>query len=401
MKSHLAWNYIDQKKSINACTAFELNISEIPDTRKMSQMMEKLSQFYPGLKSTFEDGPFGSVRLVENKDHNIFVRDKVYDNLEHFTVDEANFNFKRGTRLYYVAACKFANGKIGLAFNAHHTIADAVVHEAITEAFLAAILRNKELDLEAFKAKKSFTIAKKSKPSILNFFLFICIFSYDYFSAMKKLPKLNSGSKTLFHRIEIDKLKMPQLSLARSNSYLCASFMKAFGEVMGFKGAAVKTIHMVNVRTEKYLRNSPNFARSMASALTVNQRVDSDLKTVADKNLYYIRRSFYLSIAHLTSDLQYYFFKFVDFLRLGHVCHIGFSNTEKIHTDILDSFEEIDDVIGFPSLGQSSPYMSVIVFDKRKYWGINVSYLESYFTRDQLEAIEARMKSLIYEQSVG
>ena len=87
MKSHLAWNYIDQKKSINACTAFELNISEIPDTRKMSQMMEKLSQFYPGLKSTFEDGPFGSVRLVENKDHNIFVRDKVYDNLEHFTVD--------------------------------------------------------------------------------------------------------------------------------------------------------------------------------------------------------------------------------------------------------------------------------------------------------------------------
>ena len=45
--------------------------------------------------------------------------------------------------------------------------------------------------------------------------------------------------------------------------------------------------------------------------------------------------------------------------------------------------------------------MSVIVFDKRKYWGINVSYLESYFTRDQLEAIEARMKSLIYEQSVG
>ena len=150
---------------------------------------------------------------------------------------------------------------------------------------------------------------------------------------------------------------------------------ESFGEVMGFKGAAVKTIHMVNVRTEKYLRNSPNFARSMASALTVNQRVDSDLKTVADKNLYYIRQAFYLSIAHLTSDLQYYFFKFVDFLRLGHVCHIGFSNTEKIHTDILDSFEEIDDVIGFPSLGQSSPYMSVIVFDKRKYWGINVSYL--------------------------
>ena len=90
--------------------------------------------------------------------------------------------------------------------------------------------------------------------------------------------------------------------------------MKVFGETLGFGKSSVKTIHMVNVRTESYDRKSREFVSAMVSALTVNQKINGPLETVAEKNLYFFRRSFKYSIAHLTSDLQYYFFRTVDLL---------------------------------------------------------------------------------------
>ena len=397
MKSPLAWYYVDRKKSINACLSYKLNISEFPDHKKICDIMKQLSDYYPGLRSTLKPGFLGSVSLLDNDEANVFYRDQVFADLEEFAVSETNFNFKQGDRLYYVALTKFSDGKVGIAFNGHHLVADAVVQEAISEVFLSWILEGKEFDLKSFRESKTFTISRKGKSSPIDWIRFVLLFVHDYFSYMKKIPKRKKGNKTLLHKITIDKDKMPSSDKTRTNALLCGAFMKVFGETLAFGNSSVKTIHMVNVRTDSYDRNSPDFASSMVSALTVNQKVGEPLKTVAEKNLYYFRRSFKYSIAHLTSDLQYYFFRTVDLLKLGHVCHLCFSNTEKIDSTILRRFSKIDDVIGIPSLGKNSPYMTVILIDKPKSWGINVVYLENYFSKSQLLEIDEQLKKSLYE----
>ena len=195
MKSPLAWYYVDTKKSINACLSYKLSITEFPDHEKLCGIMEQLSDYYPGLRSMLRPGFLGSVSLVDNNEANIFYRDKVFESLEEFAVSETNFNFNRGGRLYYIALAKFSDGKVGIAFNGHHLVADAVVQEAISEVFLSWILEGKEFDLQSFKESKTFTIPRNKKASLLDWIRFVLLFVHDYFSFMKKIPKIKKVIK--------------------------------------------------------------------------------------------------------------------------------------------------------------------------------------------------------------
>ena len=283
----------------------------------MQEKMDELSGFYRGLACSFKKSFFQGVRYIRTDSKNVFLRDTTFKSLEDFAVYEGNHEFQIGERLYYISVARKTDGKMLIAFNGHHTIADAVVQEAISKYFLTAILEKKYLSLDNFRSQPTFTLSKSKRTSISDSLRFVYRFLIDYMSPFRKLKESSTSKSTSLYRISIKKQPGLDKASKKVNSILCGAYMKAFGEVLGFKNKSLKSINMVNVRASDFDRKSRDFVSSQVSAFTVNQRINKPIKEIVAINQQKLADNFKYSIAHLTSDLQFYFFRVVNFFRLG------------------------------------------------------------------------------------
>ena len=72
-----------------------------------------------------------------------------------------------------------------------------------------------------------------------------------------------------------------------------------------------------------------------------------------------------------------------------------FQTPKKLDSTILKRFTEVDDVIGFPSLGKNSPIATVILIEKEKHWNLNSAYLDRYVDVETFKKIDTRFHEIV------
>lgn len=388
----LPWYWTDTKKSINGTLGFKLDIKELPDLSVLRESMTLISEKYPSLKSCLEKKSFGKIILTSNNSENLFVRDETFQSLDALIEVETNHNFTLGERLYYMAFARLECGSYAVVFNAHHIIGDAVVHSSLARLLLAALLDNELVQVEKIEDCPSL-IARKPKTSGVAMVLSALFqFSQDFLQPSKKLPKATSKNFTKVYRFRIEKEKAKQALSKSANSSITAAITKSFSEVYSFENERIKSIHLANVRNDKQNMRSQNFALARVSGFYVNLNTSLNFKDLVDRNKAKIKKCLSSAQPFYLLWLQSRVVPFLSMIGFRNLSHLGFSNTARFYTSIVDSFEAITDVAASPSLGRMTPLVSSILIEGGEFWDIVMVSNESHVEEKKILELENRVR---------
>ena len=83
---------------------------------------------------------------------------------------------------------------------------------------------------------------------------------------------------------------------------------------------------------------------------------------------------------------------FLSLIGFRNLSHLGFSNTADFYTSIVDSYEEISDVVASPTLGRMTPYISSILIEGTSFWDIVMVYNEAYVKEEKILQLDKRVR---------